>query len=86
MPLGNQFTAQAGNYAPIETYTNEFVWGRDYNIIRTGSVMSSVARDIGATPTTILRAGLVVGTITATNKLREYAAINTDGVRLPPAS
>lgn len=42
-------------------------------------IMDSTARDSGATPTTTLREGLVLGEITAQNTYKEYDDSDNDG-------
>ena len=42
-------------------------------------IISSVARDSGNTPTTVLREGLVLGEVTASGEYREYNNTYTDG-------
>lgn len=44
--------------------------------------IKSTAVDAGNTPTTYLRAGLVLGKITATGLLKEYAPTSTDGSQI----
>jgi hypothetical protein len=44
-----------------------------------GVVIDSTARDAGATPTTSLRAGLVLGRVTVTDRWKEYDDGDADG-------
>lgn len=64
----------------VSTFENEFKWGKfDFQIF-TGLTISGAARDIGNTDyTAILRAGLLLGRVTATNKLMQWDPDAIDG-------
>jgi hypothetical protein len=64
----------------LETYENQFWFDRYENQIWTGVVLSGASRDAGNTNyTDILRPGLLLGRITATNKVKEWNPTGTDG-------
>lgn len=64
----------------IETFENEFLWGNRENFVYTGLVIGADARDVGNTNAPdILRAGLLLGQVTATRQLKEWTPGATDG-------
>jgi hypothetical protein len=64
----------------VEEFKNEFLWDRWENHELMGERLSGAARDTGNTGnTTILRAGLLLGMVTASNKLKEWNPTGTDG-------
>lgn len=66
----------------VFTTDAELFWGGDESrmkILRDGARVSSAARDAGATVTTVLRKGLLLGMITATKRLKEWDPEATDG-------
>ena len=62
-----------------ETYENEFRWGNAYQGVFANGLISGAARDSGNSPTTELRAGLLLGQITASGKYTNYSPTATDG-------
>jgi hypothetical protein len=71
-----------GQTAAYSTVDNEFIWGGSANqveILATGGVISSAARDAGASPTTKLRKGLLLGKITSSGKFIQWDPTATDG-------
>jgi hypothetical protein len=71
-----------GQTAAYSTVDNEFIWGGSANqveILATGGIISSAARDAGASPTTKLRKGLLLGKISASGKLVQWNPTATDG-------
>ena len=78
--IGSLAGALPGLDSAYTTYQSEFQWGGPPNrgLIK-GEVIVSTAVDAGASPTTRLRRGLVLGKIASSGKLREYTATATDG-------
>lgn len=69
-----------GYQAAIETQENEFLFGPYPAQYFTGLQVDGAARDVGNTGKThILRAGLLMGLVTATNKLKEWSPTAQDG-------
>jgi len=72
----------AGMGTPVETTEGEFQWGE----IATWQLMpiqiDSAAADAGSTPTTVLRRGLLMGQVTATQKFKQYNPTATDGTQV----
>lgn len=71
-----------GMYSGNET-SEKVVWfGRqEHNSYGEQAVIGSTAVDAGNSPTTTLRAGLLLGRITATNKLVQFDPTATDGTQ-----
>ena len=64
----------------IETFENEFKWGKWEMQLITGLTIAAATVDTGNTGyTTILRAGLLLGRVTATNALTTWDPSATDG-------
>ncbi len=85
MYYGGQFGIP-GQTEAVYSDSNEFLWGSDatkMRVMTAQAVVSGAARDLGNTPTSILRAGLVMGQITATKKWKEYDPASTDGSQIP---
>jgi hypothetical protein len=62
------------------TWENTFWFGDRHLQQWTSGVISGAARDVGNTSyTTILRSGLLLGRVTATNKIKEWNPTGTDG-------
>ncbi len=67
------------------TNSNETVllWGGHFNALgivrKSGEILASNAADAGNTPTTDIRAGLLLGKDTTTGKLEEWDTTQTDG-------
>lgn len=59
----------------------QILWGRpqEREVIDTGAVISSTATDAGNTPTTVLRAGTLMGVITASGKWAQWNPDASDG-------
>ncbi len=73
-----------GQTAAYNTVDNEFIWGGSANqveILLDGGVIDNTARDAGATPTTKLRKGLLLGKVAATGKLKQFDPTATDGTQ-----
>ena len=69
-----------GIYADVETEENIFWWDREENQIWTNVLIEGAARDSGNTGSTdVLRPGLLLGRLTATNKVTEWDPAATDG-------
>lgn len=64
-----------------EANESDLYWSGDFNnVLLNGQVIVGTARDVGNTgKTTLLRAGLLMGRITATKKLKEWNPTATDG-------
>ena len=72
--------AVPGQHAKIETFENQFWWDRFENQIWTGLVIDGASRDAGNTSyTTVLRPGLLLGRVTATDKIKEWNPTASDG-------
>jgi hypothetical protein len=79
MQLVHDWGAQPGIRPERSEIQNEFAWGRRELSIVFGAQLSGAARDSGATPTSVLRAGLALGQITASGLWTNYSATATDG-------
>lgn len=78
MSLINPF-GMPGMGDPTLTNENQFLWGSD-ELRRTQPIILDASTvDAGATPTTSVRRGLVLGRITATNTWKQYDPTATDG-------
>lgn len=73
------YGAAPGPQAELMTVENEFAWGRKELSLIFGVVLDQSTVDAGATPTTVLRAGLVLGQIAATKKWKHYSSTASDG-------
>lgn len=74
--------------ALVTTVEAELLWGGDQGkgiAVYKSIVMDGTARDSGASPTTVLRPGLVLGKITATGQYKEYDPTATDGSQVARA-
>jgi hypothetical protein len=80
-PLGFPY-GLPGQDSLQQTVENAFLVGKESDYQLAGGIILSTAVDAGATPTTELRNGLVMGQVTASGKWREYAATNTDGSQI----
>lgn len=78
MMRNDMYGSMPGISTAQETYENHFRFGRDTGAI-VGAVISSTALDAGNTPTTVLRAGLILGQITSTGELAQHSVTATDG-------
>ena len=62
----------------------EILWGGDRAkglVLEQSAVYSGAARDAGNTPTTVLRAGLIMGKVTSSGELEEWDADASDGTQ-----
>ncbi len=83
--FGTQFGVP-GQSALFASETNEFLWGGDSSkimVLTIGQMVDGTARDAGALTAGTLRSGLVMGRITATNKLAQYDPTASDGTQVP---
>lgn len=72
--------ATPGVRTQVDTYENQFWWGRREDQVFFPVLISGAARDVGNTGyTTILRSGLLLGRITSSGKLIEWTPTATDG-------
>lgn len=65
-----------------ETSEREIIWGGDDSkglVLFQGTVVSGATRDAGNTPTTVLRPGLLLGLINATNLFKQWDVTAVDG-------
>jgi len=76
------FGLPPGVTAAIETYVNTVSWGNPILAVPFPVLISGAARDSGASPTTRLRTGLVMGQIAASGKWAQYSATATDGTQV----
>ena len=68
----------------VQTYETEILWGGDESkglCLFGNCVYSGASRDAGNTPTTILRAGNLFGTVSSTGEREEWDATATDGTQ-----
>lgn len=68
--------------AIAQTSEIEFLWGGDAAkglVLRQNSIISGSAVDAGATPTSNLRPGLLMGKVTSSGKLLQWDSAATDG-------
>ena len=83
MSFNQSFTGRnkiPGITTAVETFENEFVYGPYEAQYISGIVIDASARDLGNTNNThILRAGILMGRIRATNKLVPWNPTATDG-------
>lgn len=77
-----------GTGAIDQTTEAEILWGGDAAkglAVWKSGVIDGSTRDAGATPTTILRPGLVLGKVTSGGKYKEYLPTATDGTEVAAA-
>lgn len=72
-----------GVYPSIQTTEANLVFGRDSDLLM-GNVqwIGSAQTDAGNTPSTTLRAGMLLGIVTSTKKLAVWDALATDGSQI----
>lgn len=69
-----------GVRAPQTSFENQFWFGHEnLRVLDADPILVSTAIDAGASPTSTLREGLVLGKVTASGKWAEYDATQTDG-------
>jgi hypothetical protein len=73
------FGSIPGQSSAQETFENVFRWGRDTAGIIQGGQLDTTTIDAGNTPTSVLRPGLLLGTITSSGNLVHYGANATNG-------
>lgn len=74
------FRVPIGDTPLLETYENHFWWGKYDQLVEVPMLLSGASRDVGNTSyTDMLRPGLLLGRITATNKVKEWNPTGTDG-------
>jgi hypothetical protein len=67
----------------FESQENQVWWGHENLQIRDPlAIVASTATDVGNTPTSVLRAGLVMGKITASGKWGAYSVSATNGLEV----
>lgn len=85
MYLGGHFGV-GGQTNAVFSDVNEFLWGGDASRLKvhnSQAVVDGSARDAGNAPTSVLRAGLIMGQIAATRKWKQYDPAATDGSEVP---
>lgn len=73
-----------GQSAATTTVSNEILWGGDASkipVFQKSVVFSSTAVDAGSSPTSFLRAGLLMGEISATGEQAQYNPAASDGTQ-----
>jgi len=68
----------------LTTVETQILWGGaqgQLNVLWKGDRYSSAARDAGASPTTVLRPGLLMGRVTSGSELEEWDADASDGTQ-----
>lgn len=74
------FRVPVGDTALLETYENQFWFGKYDQLTEVGMLLSGASRDVGNTNyTDMLRPGLLLGKVRATNKIKEWNPTGTDG-------
>jgi hypothetical protein len=76
--------AQPGSGTIDQTTEREIFWGGDRgkgHVLEQSAKYSGAMRDAGNTPTTVLRAGLLMGTVTSSGELEEWDADASDGTQ-----
>ncbi len=76
---------QPGVTAAVFNQTREIFWGGDLSkieILQSNSEVDAAAVDAGATVTSTLRPGLIMGKVTASGQLRQWDATATDGTQV----
>lgn len=75
--------AVPGLSTPTETYEAAATWGQPWQMLISGTnVIASGTVDSGNSPTTVLRAGLLLGINTSTNQWGAYSATATSGLEI----
>lgn len=62
-----------------EGIARAIAWGKEEQWVIVPAIIDGTARDVGNTPTTVLRAGLLLGNIAASGEKKEYNPNGTDG-------
>lgn len=74
-----------GQNAAVFSQSREIFWGGDLSrieILQANSQVDASAVDAGATVTSTLRAGLLMGMVTSTGQLKQWDATATDGTEV----
>src|SRR5262249_12307619 len=80
---GNDFNLFPGMGAVKDTAETNFQWNKgNFMVFGTPDVIDGSARDLNNSPTTILRAGLALGKVTASAKLKQWDPPATDGTEV----
>lgn len=82
MIVSPNFASMPGISAAVETMVRAFTFGKFEQQVIVPGIIDGAARDAGATPTTLLRAGLLLGKVTASGKLKQYSPSATDGTEV----
>lgn len=73
------FTGVPGMGPTVESTDNHFLWGPNTWYLTKSIVIDSASTDSGSSPTTDLRAGLLMGKVTSTGRYKPYSATATTG-------
>jgi hypothetical protein len=74
--------ASPGISSPVSSQTNQFIWGGSQaEILHLDFLIDSAARDAGSNNTQVLRAGLAMGRVTASGKLKQFDVDALDGTQ-----
>jgi len=83
--MADRFRDGIGMDTEQENAPSEFLMDGGRQGRQVGGIIMSTARDSGSTPTTTLRAGLVMGRITITDLWKEYDDGDSDGTNVARA-
>lgn len=74
--------ASPGISSPVSSQTNQYLWGGSQSEVLTlDFLIDSAARDTGSNNTQVLRAGLAMGRVTASGKLKQFDVGASDGTQ-----
>jgi hypothetical protein len=85
MMLTDSYGITPGMTTSRESYENEFRWGMHQQGVYANGLIDGNSLDLGNTPTTELRAGLILGSVLATGKYKTYNPTGTDGTEVASA-
>lgn len=80
--VGSQFGNLPGMGTVVESFEAAFTWGPYPPRYWLGAYIASTATDVGNSPASTLRMGLVMGKIFATGQWTNYSATATDGSQI----
>lgn len=82
--LGSMYAQLPGMGTVVETFENAYSWG-PYPRYYTNAWIDSTTADAANTPTFDIRAGLVMGKVTATGRYKQYSPSAADGSEVASA-
>lgn len=85
MLLTDSYGIVPGLTTSRETYENEFRWGSQFQGVFANALIDGNTVDAGNTPTNKLRAGLLLGQVTATGKYINYSPTASNGSEVASA-